>query len=93
MEQRKIAKHVAQLNQAVINRSFNAATREQNTPENYFFRFVDKNPLFADNSKNAIREVILSSRKTRSEFCSFFDEDYDMMAGFIISGHPPCRNK
>jgi len=93
MEQRKIAKHVNQLNQTAFNQSFHTMTQEQSTSEKFFFRFVDKNPLFTDNSKNAIREAILSPRKTRSEFKSFFDEDYDMMADFIISAHHPHRNK
>lgn len=93
MEPRKIAKHMTQLKQTAFNQSFNIRTREQNTPENVFFRFVDKNPLFTDNSKNAIREAILSPRKTRSEFKSHVDEDYDMMANFIISSHHHCRNK
>ena len=93
MEQKKIAKHVMGLNQTAFNRSFNTMTRQQSISEELFFRFVDKNPLFADNSKNAIRDVILSPRQTRSEFTSLFDEDYEMMTDFIISSHHHFGNK
>ncbi len=40
-----------------------------------FFRFVDQNPLFRDNTKTAIRAMILSLHEKHHIFTSQEDED------------------
>lgn len=93
MEQRKIATQLTELNQAVFNNPFITIMPRAHNPEKSFFRFVDKNPLFSDNSKNAIHEIILVPRKTRPDFKPHFDEDYEKITYFLAGNHFHHRNK
>lgn len=93
MDQKKIAKQSMELNKTTFVHMFNTMTPPQSNPEKIFFRFVDKNPLFPDNSKEAIHEYVLASRKRRSDFKSHFDEGCKNVTGNLMSNSFHFRNK
>lgn len=93
MEQRKIAKQAMELSQAAFYNPLITIVPKESNPEKYFFRFVDKNPLFTDNSKNAVCEVILSLRKTQSDFKSHSDEEHEEYTDYLVNNHFHHRNK
>lgn len=67
-----------------LDNTYAMMTMPQDNPEKIFFRFVDKNPLFPDNSKDAIREYILASRKRRSDFKSHWNDGYEKVTNYLI---------
>lgn len=67
MNHKKIAKQLRKTNKTAIGNSFNASTTPQDNSERIFFLFVDKNPLFPNNSWQAINEYILASHRRRSD--------------------------
>ncbi len=77
MYQQKNAKHLIESNNTDFDSAFNTMTMQTNA-ENRFFRFVDKNPMFSNNSKEAIYDYLLSSRKRPFEYKPHTDENYDV---------------
>ncbi len=67
------------------------ATGEQS--EEFFFRFVDKNPLFRNNTKGAIKEFILNLHKRKSTFNAHDDDDYEKTEDYYISYRVHQRDK
>ncbi len=81
--EKKSVKHIVTLNQANLNSLPSFGTRNRENATECFFRFVDKNPLLADNEKSSVRAVILSGRKTRSRFETFSGDLSGMTTGVI----------
>jgi len=79
MYQQKIAKHLIESNKTDFDNAFNTMTQQTNA-EKRFFRFVDKNPMFSNNSKEAIYDYLMSSRKRSFEYKPQMDENYDIPA-------------
>lgn len=93
MNHKKIAKQLMEVNKTTLDNTFATMTMPQDNPEKIFFRFVDKNPLFPDNSKDAIREYILASHKRRSDFKLHCDEGYEKVTNYLICNHLHHRDK
>ncbi len=74
-----MAKHLIDLNNTDFVNTFNTMT--MTTPPTQsnrgFFRFVDKNPLFADNSQEAVYEYLISSRKHKLAYKTQIDESFE----------------
>ncbi len=93
MDHKKTAKQLTGLNKSVLDNTFNTIEIPPDHSEQIFFRFVDKNPLFPDNSKDAIQEYILDSRKRRSDFKSHFDKGHENVVDSLVSNNFHHRNK
>lgn len=93
MDHKKIAKQLMGMNKTTFDNTFNPTTMLQDDSERLFFHFVDKNPLFPNNSEDAINEYILASRKRRSDFKSHFAEGYEKGANYLISNRLHHRDK
>jgi hypothetical protein len=91
--EKKIVRHIASLNQAAFSFLPDATTQHQYSTEKHFFNFIDKNPLFADNSANSMRAVILATRKTRSSFSPLKEGDRNAATGFIARNYCHFGNK
>ena len=78
MYQQKIAKHLIELNKMDFDNTFNTMTTIHTNSERRFFHFVDKNPMFDDNSQEAIYEYLVSSRKHKFEYKPQIDENYEI---------------
>ena len=93
MNYKKIAKHLTETNKTTFNNTFNAAKMLQDNSQRIFFHFVDKNPLFQNNSKDAIHEYIRDSRRKRAGFKPYFDEGYENVTGYLIRNRLHYRDK
>lgn len=83
MYQQKIAKHLIELNKMEFDNTFNTLTMRKKNSEKQFFHFVDKNPMFSDNSKEAIYEYLVSFRKRQFEYKPHIDENYEVPASCL----------
>jgi hypothetical protein len=63
MDRQRIAKHWIESNEMDFSSASVPMTLPQNDAESLFYRFVDKNPLFSDNSGEAVIQYLLASRK------------------------------
>jgi len=93
MDHKKIAKQLTGSNKSVSDTAFSTIMMPPDHSEQIFFRFVDKNPLFPDNSKDAIQEFILDSHKRRSDFKSHFDQGHKNVVDYLVSNNFHHRNK
>lgn len=93
MDHKRIAKQLMEFDETVFEEASCTMTPPQDKSEIVFFRFVDKNPLYPDNSKEAIQAYIRASRKRRYDFKTHFDEDCAKAANYLISNHLHHRNK
>jgi len=85
MYQQKIAKHLIELNKMDFDNTFNTMTSLHTKSDKRFFRFVDKNPVFNDNSREAIYEYLVSSRKHAFDYKQQIDENYEMPSACLIT--------
>lgn len=85
MYKQKIAKHLIELNKKDFDDTFNTMTSLLTNSGNRFFHFIDKNPLFEDNSKEAIYAYLVSSRKRRYAYKQQSDENYDIPAVCMLT--------
>ena len=93
MNQQKIAKHLIELNEAHVESSISAASMFQSDSEKCFFRFVDKNPLFIDNSPDAVYEYLAASRRLHHQYHDIADENPEVTARYFCSDHSHKRDK
>jgi len=93
MDHKKIAKQLMELHQTAFNNPFNPVALSQDNSEKNFFRFVDKNPLFPDNSKDAIQEYLVTSRKRRSDCKPHCDEGCEEFTKYFLTNRLHHRNK
>ena len=93
MDHKKIANQLMELNTTVFHNTFNTMTRRDDNPEKFFFSFIDKNPLFQDNSKEAIHEYILASHKRRFDLKTHVDKENEKIPDYLMSNHFHYRNK
>jgi hypothetical protein len=93
MDHRKIAKQLMELHKTAFDNTFNTMTILQDNSERLFFRFVDKNPLFPNNSTEAVHEYILTSHKRRSDFKTHVDETYETVSNYFIGNSLNHRDK
>ncbi|MEE9911611.1 MAG: hypothetical protein K4571_07790 [Deltaproteobacteria bacterium] len=68
MDRKTIAKQLMQFNGSDRDKTLVSIALPQDHSEKSFFSFVDKNPLFPDNSADAVHEFILTSHRRRSDF-------------------------
>ena len=87
MDQQKIAKHLIELNETYLDCTINTMTKLQADTQERFFRFVDKNPLFANNSADAIYAYLVSSRKRQYGYKPQVDDHQEILASYFISDH------
>jgi len=78
MYQQKIAKHLIEMNKIDFDGTFNTMTTNHANSEQRFFRFVDKNPMFNNNSQEAIYEYLVSLRKRKCEYQPQIDENHEI---------------
>ena len=83
MDHKNTAKPLTESGKLVLDRLCNTMAAKQEI----FFSFVDKNPLFANNSPEAIHDYLLTSSQRQSGFKPHFDGDGDQMT------HHPTRNR
>jgi len=93
MDHKKIAKQLMELHQTAFNNPFNMIALNQDHSEKNFFRFVDKNPLFPDNSKDAIQKYLVTSCKRRSDFKSHCDGGCEEFTQYLLINRLLHRNK
>lgn len=86
-------KHIVTLNQANLNSLPSFGTQNRENATECFFRFVDKNPLLANNEKSSLHAVILSRRKTRSRFKTFAGGSSGITTGLIACYSRDFDNK
>jgi len=75
MDQKNTVKPLTESGKSVLDRPCHMMAAKQEI----FFSFVDKNPLFANNSREAIHDYLLTSSQRQSGFKPHFDGDGDQM--------------
>ena len=93
MDHKKIVRQLIDPSKTDLDNTFSTITLPADNPEKAFFCFVDKNPLFPDNSEDAIHEYILASRKRRSDVKSHCDAGYEKLSNGLISSRLHQRDK
>ncbi|PKN19851.1 MAG: hypothetical protein CVU71_05650 [Deltaproteobacteria bacterium HGW-Deltaproteobacteria-6] len=93
MDHKKTAKQLMDLNTTVFHSTSNTTALRKETPESFFFSFIDKNPLFQDNSKEAIHEYLLASHKRRFAFQTHVDEGNEKVPDYLMRSHFHYGNK
>ena len=93
MDHNKITKQLLEMNKTAFDNTFSSMTILQDNSERIFFRFVEKNPLFTDNSRNAATEYIQASRKRRTDLKSHLDESFAQVADYFMGGNLQNRDK
>lgn len=83
MYRQRRAKHAIQPSKTSIEESVASMTSSQNDSAKQFFRFVDKNPFFEDNSTKCINKFLLASHKNRHISHSLGDESYEGLSGYL----------
>lgn len=76
MNHSKILIQMMEIHKTAFDNSFKTLTTVQDNSEKVFFRFVDKNPLFSDNSRKSINDYLSAYRKGRVDFKNSVDESY-----------------
>lgn len=87
MNHKVIAKRLTELKKTSRDSNLDAMSFEQDQPDKIFFRFVDKNPLFLDNTKGAIQNYILSTHKIRCTYKPHRDESHESLTDYLTA----CR--
>ncbi len=87
MDQQKIAKHLIELNETYLDGTVSTVSALHVDSQRRFFGFVDKNPVFCNNSKHAIYDFLVSSRKHKYEYRFPADEKQDEPSRYFVSCH------
>ncbi|MFO7570259.1 MAG: hypothetical protein R6W75_10725 [Smithellaceae bacterium] len=66
MDHRIISRQFISAGNNLPDQAFNATGSRHDRGQRNFFHFVDKNPLFPDNSRETVNAFILASSKRRS---------------------------
>ena len=83
MNHGKILLQMIELHKTAFDNSFKTITTVQDRTENIFFRFVDKNPLFSDNSRKSINGYLSTYRKGRIDFKNSIDENFKRVTDYF----------
>jgi hypothetical protein len=83
MNNSKILIQMMEIHKTAFENSFKTLTTVQDSSEKVFFRFVDKNPLFSDNSRKSISDYLSTCRKGRVDFKNSVDESYKKMTDYF----------
>jgi hypothetical protein len=93
MDRQKIAKHVIESSKTSIDDSATSITSFYSDSAKQFFRFVDKNPFFEDNSTKCINKFLLASRKKRHIASSSGDENHERFSAYLSGPDIHKRDK
>ena len=93
MNQQKIVKHLIELNETQADCGITTVSLFQDDSEKRFFSFVDKNPLFTDNTIDAVYEYLTASRKRHYEYHAIVDENPEVPSGYLDPDYAHKRDK
>lgn len=91
MDRQRIAKHMIESSEMAFNDMMNAMTSSQSDAEKLFFSFVDKNPLFENNSLESVNKYLLASRKKRHIAKTPDDESCEYLSEYLSGADHPQK--
>lgn len=93
MDRKNSRRPLTEPGRTIVHHPFCAIQLKQGSTEKIFFHFVDKNPLFQDNSPEAICELILASGKRECAFKPHFDKNQGKAVNHLTGGRFHHRYK